>query len=650
MRTIKLKQQQNLIPITWLKFSFLFVCTLVCGFAKAQENYFEKYKDYTELQTVYNEVYNISIDKNNKLYITQDNHEETLILTDKATGIKTNETVLFSDLLPLLSYEAYTVNTINNKDKKTQIANVTERKHNRENIFDTDLRLKEFTYTNLVKGSKKVLKHRVHFKDPFLLHRFNIGAYAPSVQRVLTINYPANVTVDYKLFNANLNSVKIDKQNKKNTNTLTFVVDNPSILKFDNNAPGILYQMPHLHFWVSNYNLDHKTVDVLGNTEKLYQYYRNFITLINTKENAELKSFTLNLIEGKTTDLEKLKTIFNWVQKNIKYVAFESGYEGFIPREAAEVFVRKFGDCKDMSSIICEMAKYAQVPNVNFTWIGTRELPYSYTDLSTLAVDNHMIASYLNNNEIIYLDATDSNVPFGMPSGFTQGKEALIAQNEKFVIKMVPEVKALANEVYDEITVEFKNDKLLGNATYISNGLVATQYRNIIGDNQKLRKEFVKALVEKGNDKFKLLNFTEVDFDNNDKPYQIVYQFELDNHLVKSGNEWYVNLHFNQPLLNDLAENNRMLTLDLEMLKAYKNKITLVLPKNVTADYLPENVSFENDLLKYDINYQKQQTQIVVNYNITTKKTFIHPADFELWNKSLQQLKQHLSENLILKQ
>ena len=650
MRTIILKPQQNSIPINWLKFSIVFAFLILYSSLNAQENYFEKYKDYNELQTIYNEEYNISIDKNNKLYITQNNHEETLVLTDKATGIRTNENVLFSDLLPLLSYEAYTINTKNNKDKKTQIANVTERKYNRDNIFDTDLKLKEFTYTNLVQGSKKVLKHQVLFKDPFLLHRFNIGAYAPSVKRVLTINYPSHVTVDYKLFNTEANAIKIEHQKKRNTNTLSFIVENPIIIKFDDDAPGILYQMPHLHFWVSNYTVNNQNFDVLGSTDKLYKYYRNFITSINTKEDADLKNFTLNLIKSNTTDLEKLKTIFNWVQKNIKYVAFESGYEGFIPREASEVFVRKFGDCKDMASIICEMAKYAQIPNVNFTWIGTRELPYAYTDLPTLAVDNHMIASYMSNNEVIYLDATDSNVPFGFPSGFIQGKEALIAQNEKYLIKKVPEVNALQNVLSDEITITLNNEKLIGNATYISHGLVATQYRNMIGDNQKLRKEFVKALVEKGNDKFKLVDFAEINFENSDKPYQIVYQFELENYLVKSGNELYINLFLNQPLVNDVTEKKRMLSLDLEMLKTYENKITLIIPENIKIDFVPENVSFENDLIKYQINYEKQQKQIVLNYSIVTKKTFIHPTDFSLWNKSLQQLKEHLSDNLILKQ
>lgn len=649
MKTIKLRTRQNTIQTYWLKYSFIILFSCAFNNLNAQENYLEKYKDYTELQTVYNEEYNITIDKNKKLHITQNNHEETLVLTDKATGIRTTESVLFSDLLPLISYEAYTVNSVNNKDKKTQIAKINESKHNRNNIFDSDLKLKEFTFTNLVQGSKKVLKYTVFFKDPYLLHRFNIGVYSPSVKRVLTINHPNNVSIDYKMFNALPNSVKVEKNQKKNQNTITFTIDNPTIIKYSEDAPGILYQMPHLHFWVTNYTVDNQTVNVLGTTEKLYNYYKTFIKNINTKENAELKSFTLNLVADKNTELEKLKTIFNWVQKNIKYIAFESGYEGFIPREAADVFTRKYGDCKDMASIICEMSKYANIKNVNFTWIGSRELPYSYSDLPTLAADNHMIASYINNNEVIYLDATDSHVPFGLPSGFIQGKEALIAQNETFIIKKTPEISAFINASTDSIDLQLTAEKLIGTASYTSKGLLATNYRNMIGDNQKLRKNFVKELVEKGNDKFKLVNFEEIDFDKPDNPYTINYNFELDNYLLKSGNETYINLALNKPIVSAIIENSRMLSLDLEMLQENNNHISLRFPKTTELVSVPENISFENDLLKYHIKYTKKENQVAVNYQIITKKTIIHPTDFKLWNETLQNLKEQLSENLILK-
>ena len=53
-----------------------------------------------------------------------------------------------------------------------------------------------------------------------------------------------------------------------------------------------------------------------------------------------------------------------------------------------------------------------------------------------------MIATYISGDKIIYLDATDENVPFGLPSNFIQGKEALIAQNKSYKLATVPEISA----------------------------------------------------------------------------------------------------------------------------------------------------------------------------------------------------------------
>lgn len=651
MKTIKFKRSQSTTLTSLWKFNAVALILLFSYrlYAQDTQTYLDKYKNYTELQTVYNEEYHIGIDKDNKLNVTLNQHEELLVLTDKASAIRTTESVVFSDLLPLVSYEAYTLNNVNNKDKKTKIAQVNDRKYNRNNVFDSDVKLKEFTFANLVQGSKKVIKHEVLFKDPFLLHRFNIGVSSPSIKRILTINYPDNVTLDYKIFNIASEDVKVEKKQKGSKRALIFTVESPKIMKYDSDSPGILYEMPHLHFWITEYTVNKETRKVLGTTDKLYDYYKKFIHEINVEEHTELKNFTRELIKNDSTDLEKLKRIFNWVQKNIKYIAFESGYEGFIPREASEVFSRKYGDCKDMASIICDMARYAGIPDVNFTWIGSRELPYRYSELPTLAVDNHMIASYTYGREVMYLDATDAHVPFGLPSGFIQGKEALIAQGDHYTITKVPEVRAEENTETDVLKLSLDNQKLKGDGTYTSSGLLAANYRNAIGDDQRMRNEFIKALVGKGNDKFKLIRYTEKHFDNDDLPYSIEYDFELDNYVVRSGGDLYINLPLNKSIVSNTLENNRMLSFDLEMLQKQNYSIALALPKNTEVVYVPENISFENELMKYFITYEKNKEEIVLKYEITTRKTIIPPSEFALWNATLKTLKEHLSENIILK-
>ena len=126
----------------------------------------------------------------------------------------------------------------------------------------------------------------------------------------------------------------------------------------------------------------------------------------------------------------KARNIYKWVQQNIKYVAFENGMEGFIPREANLVCSRRYGDCKDMASIMTAMLQHAGV-TAYFVWIGTRSLPYEYSQVPLPIADNHMISAIKLDTSFIFLDGTDSHCVFGTPPEHIQGKDALIAITEK---------------------------------------------------------------------------------------------------------------------------------------------------------------------------------------------------------------------------
>lgn len=648
MKVTKLNTRIPLIQICWWQCSLALL--LLNGFSATGQNneLQQKYPGQSEIITDYTEHYHIEISKNNELVITQDNHEESMIISEKG-GFSAVESIVFSDLSRIKSYEAYTLNNINGKNKKTDVAQIADKKLDRQSVFDSDVKLKTFNYANLTTGSKKVLKYKMEFADPYLLHRFMFATGYVNEKRTLKISHPETVKIDYRLFNIDKKNIDITTEYRKGITTTTFHKANSPAMKSDAGAAGNMYETPHLHFWVSEYKTKEQVTPVLGTVDKLYSYYYNFISKINQKESSDLKGFTQDLTKHCSTNDEKVKTIFKWVQKNIKYVAFESGYEGFIPREAATVFERKFGDCKDMTSIITEMAKYVNVPNVNFTWIGTRELPYTYQQLPTPAVDNHMIATYIKDGQIIYLDATDANVPFGLPSSFIQGKEALIAQGKSYIIATVPEIKATNNTLNDKIEVSITNQKIIGNGVYSAKGLAATEFRNIIGDNAKHRKEFVFSILEKGNNKFKLIDFTENDFDNSEKPYTINYNFELDNYLVSAGNETYVNLTLDKPYQNDVFDATRSQTYNHDFLALHKFQVALNVPNKSEVIYMPENKSFANELLAYNFTYSKKGTQVYLDYEIEIKKTLIPPAQFTLWNETVKKLKENYLETIIIK-
>jgi transglutaminase-like putative cysteine protease len=152
--------------------------------------------------------------------------------------------------------------------------------------------------------------------------------------------------------------------------------------------------LPHIIPIITSYKIKDKEAKLLNDVSGLYNWYYSMVKDINQQPTDKaLVTLVDEITKDNKTDLEKVRSIYYWTQQNIKYIAFEYALGGFIPREANDVFNKKYGDCKDNSSILYEMLKVAGLKG-HLTWIGTREIPYSYTDVPTPIVDNHMILSY----------------------------------------------------------------------------------------------------------------------------------------------------------------------------------------------------------------------------------------------------------------
>ena len=611
------------------------------------EEYKKQYPDFNEVVLNNTQSYEFSIESN-ILKVTENNQYESLILT--ANGIQNNkESFNYSELVKLLGYEAYSVITENGKEKKIKVTQTHEIQSGQSSVFYDNVKERQLIFPNLEAGAKKVYSYQSEIVDPFLLHKFIFGSNLPIKNAALEIKTDKNINIGYKIFNDPTNSIEFSKTEKKGKWIYKWTLKEVKPVKFESNSPGFLYQIPHINVFIKDYTINNKKVEVLGDINKLYTYYRGFTKNINLKEDPTLKAISLKITENLTNDDDKIKSIFYWVKDNIKYIAFENGYEGFIPREASLICERKFGDCKDMASIITTMAKYANVKNVFISWIGTREIPYSYDELPTPAVDNHMIAVYKKGENYIFLDATDKETLYGIPTAFIQGKEALYGEGENYKIIKVPVVSAETNEVKEQVKFAIEKDKLIGSGKVQFNGYSRSNIVMRMGDaTNKTRFEMIESLVLKGNNKFNLKDFTEENLSNRDKPYQINYNFDLGNYIVKADKEIYINLFLEKPFEKIIIEKDRVSPFEFEYLTLVNSQYELEIPKNCTVKYLPKNFSLDNDYVKANFVYEVKNNTIILDIKMQQKKLLLDKSDFELWNKTIKELKTNYTETLIL--
>ncbi len=627
--------------------SFIGFFNLTVSAQETLADYKTSYPDFNELILNNLQSYNISIE-NKKLKIIQDNHYESMILSQN--GIQNNkESFSYSNLVKLNSYDAYAVLNENGKEKRIKVTQTNEKLSQDRGVFFNDVVVRELTFKNLESGAKKVYNYQTEFVDPYLLHKFIFGDKIPIQNSSLEITTDKEIEIGFKIFNDPNNTISFSKTEKKGKWIYKWALSDIKPLKYEDNSPGYLYIVPHINFFIKDYIVNNQTKPILGDLEKLFSYYKEFIKDLNKVEDTPLKNLTLEIIKNKNTDEEKIKAIFYWVKENIKYIAFENAYEGFIPREASFVFQRKFGDCKDMGSIISCMAKYANVENVSIAWIGTRSIPYTYNELPTPAVDNHMIAVYKNKEEYIFLDATDQETRYGIPTAFIQGKEALINENGNYKLINVPVVTASKNEIKDIVKLSFDKDKLNGSGKMELNGYNRSHTLMQFGDaNNKTRFEAVKELVLKGNNKFNLLEYKEENITDKDKPYIINYNFDLDNYIIKVDSEIYVNLFLDKFFEDLIVEENRISKFELEYLTQYNIKYILEIPENYSVKQLPDNFSLDNDYIKADFIYELQNGILNLNIGLSQKKIILDKTDFNLWNETIKKLKTNYNQALIL--
>ncbi|MDP3143449.1 MAG: DUF3857 domain-containing protein, partial [Candidatus Omnitrophota bacterium] len=71
--------------------------------------------------------------------------------------------------------------------------------------------------------------------------------------------------------------------------------------------------------------------------------------------NPEMQKLVKELVTGKTGEEARTRAVYNWCIKNIRYVGIEYGQAGYEPHRATEIFVNKYGDCKDQAILLISL-------------------------------------------------------------------------------------------------------------------------------------------------------------------------------------------------------------------------------------------------------------------------------------------------------
>ena len=199
--------------------------------------------------------------------------------------------------------------------------------------------------------------------------------------------------------------------------------------------------------------------------------------------------------------------------------------------------------------------------------------------------------------------------------------------------------------------MNIQNEKITGSGWLQISGYHRTNTLGQLGDaTNKTRFEMIKSLVLKGNNKFTLNDYCEANAKDRDKPYEVGYDFNIENYIVKVDKELYLNLTFDKYYEKSNLEKDREANYDFDFLSQFVSSVTCLIPKEYTVKYVPKNFDIDNDLIKGQITYQLQGNCVTMNASLATKKIMLEKKDFALWNETVKKLKSAYGETIILQE
>ena len=155
---------------------------------------------------------------------------------------------------------------------------------------------------------------------------------------------------------------------------------------------------------------------------------------------VEVHRLTDNIADTK----EKVKTLYNYLQKNTRYISIQLGIGSWQPFDANYVATKKYGDCKALSNYMVSLLQEANI-KANYVLIKAGENVNGLWEDFASNNFNHAIACVPMQKDTMWLECTSQTVSAGYMGTFTGGRKALLITEQGGVVVNTPNYTSAQN-------------------------------------------------------------------------------------------------------------------------------------------------------------------------------------------------------------
>lgn len=359
------------------------------------------------------------------------------------------------------------------------------------------------------------------------------------------------------------------------------------------------------------------------------------------------------LIKGRKQDKKELiEPLFNFVSRNIRYVAIELGGASFKPYSAAEVFKNAYGDCKGKSALLVAMLKSIGIPAYPALLI-TNNSGFVLEDIPMLNF-NHMIVAVSDGDGYLFLDPTVELLPFDRVPFFEQGCAAfIIKKDKKTEFVKIPFDYANDNKISRQCSLIFNryfSGQVKENYTYT--GQLAWPNRVLMKNTPSGQyKELFEGIARSVSASFKLNDFSISDYNDLKIPFSLASNYMVNNYARASGRQYCFTAPVTEPLLYSMFSNMpRQTPLGLGFAFVKEEDIIITFFSGYKIKSLPKPLVLDGELASYTKEIRAVKNKISVYTKWVLKTNEIPIGKYGSFKSMIDKIRKSNEEDIILEE
>lgn len=484
----------------------------------------------------------------------------------------------------------------------------------------------------------KIHKNKLINKNDFVLD-YPLQTQEPIIAANFVLSLPEGKALNIKDINTKYNNFSADltPSVKKDNGRVVYnwqFKDIPQIIPEPNMPPNVDIN-PAILF------------STFKSWQDIYNWWWN-LAKDKIKADDGIKSKVEELIQKPgLSEEERIRVIYNYCAKEIRYVAVEYGQAGYEPHRAQDIFSNKYGDCKDQAVLLVTMLKQAGA-QAFLVLIPTKDC-YNLNQEFPSVMFNHCIAAVLLNGKIIFMDPTAETCPFGdLPAG-DQNRQVLIFKEDAYQIENTPLFPAEHNLARQDMVLQINNDGSISAKKSVGTLGVYNQGQRywFLYTPPKLIEQALKEKIQEVSIGAKLEDYQIKNLNNLNLPVTLDYEFKGDEYWTAAGNLRIL------PQLAGVdaalvAKETREFPIDFTFLDIKENTIEIDMPGNLKVKYMPENVIEDGPWLKYNVEYKQQGNKLYFFQKNQLKKIIITQEEYPEFKKFFESLAKKIKQRVVL--